>query len=140
MVIAWLVAALIAHPLHTTMTELTIDVPHHTVRATVRVFADDFGTAAKRSRSAEAYLSGALSIVDGGGRHVSLVSCGTRRTGDLMWICVEGSFVGAEQALRISNSLLCDLFVDQVNIVQVVSGSDRRSVLFTRGDSEKRAF
>ncbi len=38
-----------AHPLHTTMAEVTIDRPRGTLRVVVRVFADDFGTAARRA-------------------------------------------------------------------------------------------
>jgi hypothetical protein len=139
MVTAPMLAILIAtHPLHTTMTEMTIDPVRHTVRAVVRAFANDFGTASKGVEPG-AFVAARVSIADATGRQLLLRGCGVRRSGDLLWICVEGSYTGAERSLRMANSLLCDRFDDQVNIVQVLrAGSpDRRSLLFTHGDGAK---
>jgi hypothetical protein len=36
--------------------------------------------------------------------------------------------------------MLCELFADQVNIVQAVAGARKSSVLFTKGDGGKRLF
>jgi hypothetical protein len=132
------VAAAIVHPLHTTMTELTIDPSRHAVRAVVRAFADDFGTASKGT-TPETFVAARVKIADASGKRLDLRGCGVRRTGDLLWICVEGAYSGAERDLRLANSLLCDLFDDQVNIVQVTrTGSPaRRSLLFTHGDGAK---
>src|SRR5205807_2341672 len=47
-----------AHPLHTTLTEVTVDATAHTVRAVVRVFADDFGTALAHHVHTASPLSG----------------------------------------------------------------------------------
>ena len=49
---AMLVAAprvVLAHPLHSTITEIAEDRAHGTVRATIRVFVDDFATAVERA-------------------------------------------------------------------------------------------
>ncbi len=131
-----IVTAMLMHPLHTTMTELTVDRASHTVRATVRVFADDFARASRAAPSADAYVAKALRLMDGGGAAIALHGCGTRQSGDLLWVCVEGTTRAT--SLQIANSLLCDLFDDQVNIVQVVRGTERRSLLFTRGDGAKK--
>ncbi len=142
MVIAALLGAFIAvHPLHTTMTEVTIDASRHVVRAVVRAFADDFGAASKGVEP-ETFVAARVKIADATGRQLLLRGCGVRRSGDLLWICVEGSYGGAERGLRVANSLLCDRFDDQVNIVQVAraGSSDRRSLLFTRGDGAKRVL
>src|SRR5947207_10275080 len=82
-----------AHPLHTTLTEVTVDATAHTVRAVVRVFADDFGRALARhvhsaapltgrawDDAAASYLAGALSIADRANRPIALHSCGIRRS------------------------------------------------------------
>lgn len=137
MVTAALLLALVAHPLHTTMTELTVDEPHHSMRAVVRVFADDIGSAARRYPSAEAYVARTLSVSDATGRAIALHSCGTRRSGAVLFMCAEGSYAGSVRALKVSNSLLCDLFDDQVNLVQISLGAEHHSLLFTRGDAAK---
>ncbi|HEY4304392.1 MAG TPA: DUF6702 family protein [Gemmatimonadaceae bacterium] len=125
------------HPLHTTMTELTINSATHTIRAQTRVFADDFGRASQGSTSGAAYIASRVTIVDASKKAIALRDCGTKRTGDLLWICVEGAFSGDASALHVSNALLCELFDDQINIVQVVDGTQRRSMLFVKGDRPK---
>jgi len=46
--------------------------------------------------------------------------------------------VGLAAELTLSDQLLCDLFDDQVNVVQMVGADRRVSVLFTREDLPKR--
>jgi hypothetical protein len=142
-----------AHPLHTTLTEVTVDAASHSVRVVVRVFADDLGSAlARRARvaappagrawddAASNYLGVTLALADRANRPIALHSCGTRRSTDLLWICLEGTTEESPHELRGRSSILCDLFDDQVNIVQFVSGAEKHSVLFTRGDGLKRLF
>lgn len=128
--------ALSAHPLHTTMTELTEDRLHAVVRATIRVFADDFGKA-KGQTSELAYVASSFSFTDRSGRQLALRSCGTRSTGELLWICVEATSAEGLAALRVRNDMLTNLFDDQVNVVQGTVSGARRSLLFTKGDRPK---
>lgn len=141
-----------AHPLHTTITEITEDPARGVIRATIRVFADDFGTAvAKASRwrsaaqsgpawdaAAFAYVASVFGFTDKAGRALSLRSCGTRRTTDLLWICVETDSRADARSTSLRNGVLCDLFDDQVNVVQGTLAGARRSLLFTRGDRAKK--
>jgi hypothetical protein len=131
-----------AHPLHSTITELAEDRAHGIVRATIRVFADDFGTAVGRMRKSGgapelAYVSTVFGFTDRSGHTLQLKSCGTRRTGDLLWICVEASSAEGLSALKVRNGMLSELFDDQVNVVQGTIGGARRSLLFTKGDAPK---
>lgn len=140
-----------AHPLHSTMSELTEDRAHGVVRAMIRVFADDFGTAAERATrtrlpaslgaswdvAALNYVSTTFGFSDRSGRALPLRSCGTKRTADLLWICVEANSTDGLGALKVRNVMLSDLFDDQVNVVQASVGGARRSLLFTRGDRPK---
>lgn len=140
----------LAHPLHSTITELTEDRAHGVVRATIRVFADDFGTAVTRSvrgrslsagpqweAAALAYVNSAFGFTDRTGRALPMRSCGTRRTSDLLWVCVEATSAEGLAPLMVRNGVLSDLFDDQVNVVQGTIGGVRRSVLFTRGARAK---
>jgi hypothetical protein len=139
-----------AHPLHSTITEIIEDRAHGTVRATIRVFVDDFTTAVqhlshRRLSAAEgaawdaaslAYAVSAFNLSDRNGRPLALRSCGVKRTADLLWICLEAS-APSLASLNVRNGFLCDLFGDQVNVVQATIGTGRRSILFTRGDPAK---
>lgn len=136
----------VLHPLHTTLAEVTVDRGHGSVRVVVRVFADDFGAAVTAARGAgpwgaraAAYVSRAITLVDAGRQRVDLHDCGTRRQGDLLWLCSEASVPTARlRGLALVDQMLCDLFADQVNVVRVVDGPTTRSALFTRGDGGKR--
>lgn len=140
-----------AHPLHSTITELVEDRAHGVVRATIRVFADDFGTAVTRfargrvtpasgaawDAVAAAYSVAVFGVQDAQGRAIALRSCGIRRTGDLLWVCLEAPTAQPLATLRVHNAMLCDLFADQVNVVQATVSAERKSLLFVRGDAFK---
>ena len=141
-----------AHPLHTTLAEVTVDQPHQTVRAVVRVFVDDLSAGLSHQRpgsghvgaaieaQATAYVLASFSMLDRDAKPVALRSCGVRRNQELLWVCLEGNISGASRDLSLRNAVLCDVFSDQVNIVQVGDGTNKRSVLFSRGDGTKRLF
>jgi hypothetical protein len=135
-----------AHPLHTTFAEVTIDAPHHSARVMVRLFADDARTAALRATRRGTddgivdYVRARFGLIDGAGRELPLRACAAppRRTGDLLWICLEATLPADAQRVQARDALLCDLFDDQINIVQTTAAvGDRRSVLFTRSDRLK---
>lgn len=54
-----------------------------------------------------------------------------------MWLCLEAGIAPDAGALRVRNAMLCELYEDQVNVVQGIVGGARRSVLFVRGDHFK---
>ena len=140
-----------AHPLHSTITELVTDPKSGTVRATIRVFADDLRAAVLQSArgraisadgpgwdaAAFAYASGVFALQDAHGHALPVRSCGIRRSADLVWLCVETSVSRDVAPLRVRNAMLCELYDDQVNVVQGNVGTSRRSLLFVRGDRFK---
>lgn len=140
-----------AHPMHSTITEITFDPARGTVRATMRVFADDLRAAlaaASRGRkvplegpdwdaAVAAYATHAFSLQDARGRPLALRSCAVRRTADLLWFCFETDVGRDTGGLQVRNAMLCDLYADQVNVVQGVVDGARRSLLFVRGDRFK---
>jgi hypothetical protein len=134
------VRAATAHPLHTTLAELRVDATRHTVRATIRLFADDLATALPRGVTTEsraaAYVASAFTL-SSAGRAVALRSCGVRRGGDLIWVCLESATPADVTHLRARDALLVEAFADQVNIVQIGDGPGRKTVLFLKGDRDK---
>jgi len=140
-----------AHPLHATLTELRYDARAAELSGTIRVFVNDLALAVAKRTGAPpsidaqpsdaaimAYVSATVKASDGRGHTVSFVGCGTRRNADLLWICLRGATIGPAAELTLSNQFLCDLFDDQVNVVQIVDGDRRGSLLFTRGEGPKR--
>ena len=141
-----------AHPLHSTITELVLDPARGTVRATIRVFADDLRSAVMRMARGRslppngpawdaavlAYATSVVSLRNARGDALALRPCGTRRTGDLLWLCLEGDVARDAGVLQVRNAMLCELFEDQVNVVQGTVEGTRRSLLFVRGDRFKQ--
>jgi hypothetical protein len=140
-----------AHPMHSTMTEIAFDPARGTVRATIRVFADDLRaalSAVSRGRplppdgpvwdaAVAAYAISTFGLQDARGRTLTLRSCAVRRTADLLWLCVEADVARDAGALQVRNAMLCDVYADQVNVVQGMVGGTRSTLLFVRGDRFK---
>ncbi len=123
-----------AHPMHSTITELSEDRVHGTVRAVIRVFSDDFHSVLARTRvDPLRYVASAFVLTGRDGRAVPLRSCGTKETSGVIWFCVEADSKDGLAALSLRASVLCDLYDDQINVVQATIGGARRSYLFTRG-------
>jgi hypothetical protein len=134
-----------AHPIHTTLTQLAYDRGARSVTISVRVFADDFGTAIQRhsggrgsfDQAALAYARRTLTLSPGGKKALPLSWCGARQQGIVVWLCLRAPARGLE-GLVVHNRMHFELFDDQVNIVQATVDGRRRSLLFTRGDRPKR--
>jgi hypothetical protein len=142
-----------AHPLHTTLVQLTYAEGSRQLEGSIRVFAGDFAAAVAQRNGAAmptddrvsdaaalAYVTKTFTLTDASGRVVPLAWCGSRRAGDVLWLCVRASNVPALHALRLSDQMLCELFDDQINIVQATAGGRRASMLFTKGDGLKSAM
>jgi hypothetical protein len=140
-----------AHPLHTTITELVLDPARGTVRATVRIFADDLRSAVSRTARGRSlrpgdpewedavvsYVTSVVALHDARGKALSLRSCGTRRLGDALWLCLGADVTRDAGVLQMRNAMLFELYDDQINVVQNLVGGARRSLIFTRGDRFK---
>jgi hypothetical protein len=142
-----------AHPLHTTLVQLTYDERTHVLEGSIRVFAGDFAVAIAKHAGAKApdddrvadaeafqYVTNTLRFLDANGGAMPLSWCGSRRSGDVLWLCVRASSVAPPNTLKLSDQMLCELFDDQINIVQTVAGAKRASMLFTKGDGAKSAM
>ena len=103
----------------------------------LRVFIDDFTAAAEtQKKSAVDYARASLIIRTARGSTIPLESCGERRTGDLMWICLRGR--ADTKPATVFSRVLFEKFDDQVNVVQTFYDSRKSNLLFASGDREKR--
>jgi hypothetical protein len=136
------------HPLHTTLAQVTADARGGAIDASIRVFAGDFAFAVAKRNGASApaddrvsdaasfaYVAATFRVTDAEGKAAPLTWCGSRREGDVLWLCVRAA-AGATGA-RLEDRMLFELFDDQINIVQTTDGAKKSSVLFTKGDGAK---
>ena len=129
--------ALAAHPLHTTLTELTYGDAERVVHLSVRAFGDDLRAALGgdvTDSAASGYLRAKVTLADRAGRTLQLVWCGLRRTGDVVWLCLRAAAADGARGLQLHVGLLFERFADQINIVQATHDGRRGTLLFTRGD------
>lgn len=139
----------LAHPLHMSFTEIRPVGSTKSLELSVRVFSDDFSIAAARfagvrlgsdsiidARSGIAYLVAHIRL-DANGAAMRLVSCGVTRTPDMLQFCFRTALASPRKSVRISNRVLTEMFADQVNVVQSVTGNKRASRMFVRGDGWK---
>ena len=137
-----------AHPLHTTLTQLSYDASARVLNLSVRVFADDFSAAVMpRGRAGGdvvppdsamlRYVNGRFALEAAGGRPIPLRWCGMRRDGEAIFLCLRATAQPSPAGGRMRNALLSEVFADQVNIVQASYGGVRRTLLFTSRDGMK---
>ena len=135
-----------AHPLHTTLADVSIGTDG-ALRITLRAFIDDFSAAVTRhagkARPADfaiadpdvaSYVAATVVIQDSNGRAVPLAWSGAQRTGDLVWVTVRAPTIHSLKGIRVSYSTLFDAYRDQVNILQANDNGRRHTVLFTSSD------
>ena len=136
------------HPLHTTFTELSTDPSTHAVSVLVKVFAGDFASAVTARGSAGSpdrmppdsamirYVLERFEITVNGVGRVALRWCGSRRDQDVLFLCFHATAASLSRA-RLRNTLLNDIFADEVNIVRVSIDGRRETLLFTGRDVVK---
>ncbi len=139
MVVACLVLACLFHPMHTTLTTLSYDPRTASLTATTRAFADDLGRALARAHQADStYARATIALADQTGRPLPTTWCGSRREGDVLWLCVRTAAPRGPSGMTIAARALFDVFDDQVNIVMAEYDGRRASLLFTKGDPPRR--
>lgn len=137
-----------AHPIHTTLTILATADGGRTITVSVRAFADDFsatvaafaGKRAPADSSAVAedvtkYVRAHFTFADASGAPLVMEPCGVRRANELYWLCYRVTLPAGPRGVKVRNQMLTELHPDQVNIVQLESGSIRKSYLFTKGSA-----
>ncbi len=134
------------HPMHLSLTEIVIDARSGAVTVTSRLFADDLAAAVARGRHGplvpgdvadSRYLTDNVRMRSEDGVMMRLESCGVTRRADLVWICARSRVSGTRE-VELTNRLLFEIHDDQINMVQLTTGSRRQSALFRRGAETKR--
>jgi len=80
------------------------------------------------------YLLNVFLLVSNGDR-VKLTYLGKEAEADVMWCYMESEALDEPSRIGVDNALLCEVFEDQVNVVQVYVGKWNRGLLLKRGQS-----
>jgi hypothetical protein len=114
------------------------------VGVSIRLFLEDLlqalerqpGSRAGARAEAASYAASRFALYTEG-RALRLMPCGVRFGGDVVQVCFRARAPQGLTGLSVSNRLLVELFDDQINIVQVIAGGRRSSLVFTKGDGVK---
>lgn len=138
-----------AHPLHTTLADVSFDAASQTIRVSLRVFADDFsaavtgtamhtGAVVPADTSMLRYVTERFTIVNASKRAVALQWCGVRRAAEVLLLCLRANDSRGLAGAYVSSTLLRERFDDQVNMVQATYGGRRHMLLFTKRDNSRK--
>jgi hypothetical protein len=142
-------APLAAHPLHNSFTEVTYDTRSGRITASMRVFTDDFtrhirgpagatgsGATASDEQRAAAYVFRSFALQQGS-TLVPLRWCGWKHEGEMTALCLTATLGSGLHGIQMRNTVLMDLFGDQINIVKGEYGGSKHFLLFTIRDRVK---
>ena len=142
--LAGLLAATVAHPMHTSVAELRYDEARRETTVAIRVYPDDLARAVPGAGRGAAdsvlvrYVRARFLLVDQGGRPLRLEWRGVDREADALVIRLRAAMPGGLEGARVAHLLLHDRFGDQVNVVRASYGGRAATLLFLPGEGPKR--
>ncbi len=145
-----------SHKIHVSVTSLEFSQPRQTVEIVIQVFSDDLenalsrraeravkidpATAGKDRQVVElvmAYLRSNFELKNKAGRPVTLSWIGIEGQPDMFWIFVKGRAPGGLEGAQLRNKIFCELFDDQVNIVNAKHQGKQLGLMFESKDDFK---
>jgi hypothetical protein len=146
--------ALTRHTYHSSILELRLNPQKQQVELALKVFTDDLESALSQGRPqrlslqdpraqtlAEAYLREHLALaLPAAGRQpqapLALQFVGMQAEKDAHWLYAKARLPRATTALLLRNTVMLDLFSDQMNIVNAESGPAKTSELYRAGHEQ----
>lgn len=147
------------HKIHVTVSQLEYDPKAQSVEIVMRVFADDLENALSQmikrqikldpdsarkdkvvGQNVLAYLRNTFELKSKAGRTVKLGWVGLEWQTDMFWLYFEGKLPansGTLEGTQIRNKVFCDLYEDQVNIVNTKIQSKQIGFMFDPKDDFK---
>jgi len=141
----------VSHPLHLTVTN--IDISEENVTVGVRIFIDDFTSAVIKSNNLQndfnplsddtvtnqeivKYIKNNFKI-SVNGNYVLLKYLKKKKEELAVWVYFSGKCNGSADNLTIENSLLCNLYGDQRNMVIIDRNNNEKGLEFSLTDTKK---
>jgi hypothetical protein len=145
-----------SHKIHVSVAQIEFNQSKQSVEIAIRVFTDDLENAlsrrskravkidpaaAKKDRQvgdlAMAYLRENFELKTRTGRAVKLNWAGLEGQMDMFWLYLEGKMPGGLEGAQLRNGIFCELFDDQVNIVNAKIQGKQAGLMFEAKDSFK---
>jgi len=145
-----------SHKVHLSVTNLEFNQPRQTVEIVIRVFTDDLENALSRgvSRTVKidpesagkdrrvadlvmTYLRRNFELKNKMGRPVILSWNGIEGQMEMFWLYVKGRMPGGLEGAQMRNKIFCELFDDQVNIVNAKHQGKQIGLMFESKDDFK---
>lgn len=143
------------HPFHVSVCEVVHSQKARALQVSCRVFLDDLELALRKQtgdgelnlvgdsiqthRANERYFKESLQFTING-QPASYVYLGGEIEEDVMWCFLEVSNVESLHSVTIANTFLTDLYDDQQNIVHFRIGTDKRSFILTKEETQAAVY
>ncbi|WP_241738915.1 DUF6702 family protein [Pontibacter beigongshangensis] len=142
----------VAHDYHASITDIRYNPKTQRLEVAIKVFMDDLEEALSRKSKAkvvysnseqvqqllQAYLRRHLVFEQEKGKPLQQHFLGSEAETDAVWAYVEVPVPDARRPLLVHNTVLMELFDDQMNIVNINSKGKTNSLLFQQYDREKK--
>ena len=140
------------HAYHSTITELRYNAAKKQLELSVKVFTDDFEKAISQGQPAHvnlsdagprplalstAYLQRTFRLSTPAGAPLPLQVLGMQAENDGYWFYCKVPLPGPTPAVQLRQTVLLDMFGDQMNIVNVEAGGKKQSALFRAGHEQE---
>ncbi|MFC5411417.1 DUF6702 family protein [Larkinella bovis] len=141
-----------AHPVHTSVTQMQYNVAEKTFEVSLRIFTDDLEEALTKENNnqrvhlsdkdtngplIERYLRKHFGLTTPGRQRKPFKYLGKEAEVDATWIYVEIPYSEPVQGSSLQQSVLLDLFDDQINLVNVSYLSEKKTVLFRKNTTQQ---
>jgi hypothetical protein len=133
----------VAHPLHTSVTQLIQEKDTQSIRVELRLFADDLKTAIEAAPADAGFESlistyvGQHLVLSDMGAPIPLRLNGADLVGDVVLVRLSAAPTRSLSGVQVANTVLCERFPDQVNVVRATYEGRSATLIFTRGDAAK---
>lgn len=143
-----------AHDFHTSITDIAYNPRTKSLQVALKVFTDDLEKALTRTTKGKVvydshsekqqqqlanYIRQNLKFEVTKGKPLEYKVLGSEAETDAVWIYIEVPVQASSlQQLYVKNSVLTDMYADQMNIVNFKYKGETESVLLQRGETEKK--
>lgn len=137
----------VLHDFHTSLTQMQLDPSTKTFEISVRVFVDDLERVLSREEGKkiqltsnqkqdpllEKYIRSHFGLVTLQKQRKPFTFVGHEPEGDAIWIYLEMPYSESMRAGILQQDVLMEMFDDQVNLVNLLVGGQRKTYVFRKG-------
>ena len=133
-----------AHPLHVSVTEINHNAADKTLEVSCKLFTDDFEKVLAKNYKVKADLvnpSGKTAmeklvndfvqkhlVIKADGKQTQIVYLGYENDNDAIYSYFQADSIGSVKKLEITNSILHEMFTDEINLMHVIVDGKRKSM------------